>query len=451
MDEKPEEKEMPETGNEEELSADGAAAQAEVMLEGARQQRETDNKSARNKLLLALLVIILGIVGAVLVLSGGSDEAPSTEEAAPQTNSSEESQTQEVAAADTFDQLVYAHSSTANAPRAMFTRPVTGGDREPTGFDFGRQDFLNVDRDMGAYVVAAGSEVYYGLGSEDPTLIYTSSTDVAGVALDARAGSVLIVERDFSSFTSITTTLTVVQTDGSGSSEFFVDANADGSAVIYAEAWDGTNNVLFMRRSCTQCDGYNPELSSLDSSGNETVVFTPTVDSNQGFSTTSGYSFNPDRTSALYVSNTIYDNSNPFGIAGGIGGPEGAPFTLNEIDLTDGTSQTVVTFGEPEDVSSDGFFNAPRTSWTTIDGNDSIVYSYQKLLFVQNNSGNFDNYFETGQGDIVSIYFVDDNEVLVGGQNSEGETISYYNIDTQSGAIVAETLFTTTILGLTFK
>jgi hypothetical protein len=451
MDDKPKQGDGAEESESPEVSADSAEAQADVMLASAKQHSENENQSNRNKLLAAIAVAFLISIGVFFFVSSSSSDNSNENDSASQSenSSTDENETEPEAVADNFDQLIYAHSTNTNIQRDIFTRPVTGGDRSEIDFDLGVNNFLIVDRGDQSYVVGTNDgKVFYGMGISEPSEIFTTTNTLTGLSFDESSGTVLVTERDESDFSQYPTTLTVVNVDGSGTEEFFTEV-ADPGSVIYPESWDGSASTLYMRRSCTQCDGYNPVLLTLDADGNEDTFFTPsTADPNTGFEISSGYAFNFDHSNALYVTNTQYDESNPFGINGGIGSPEGAPYTLHEINLADGTSSEVLTFGEGDDVAANGFFDSPRIDWAVIGGNSARVYSYQKKLFVQNRSGGFDNYFETDQDVITSIYFVDSDEIVVGSRNDDGETISYYNITDQAGAIVMETLPTTTILGL---
>ena len=302
-------------------------------------------------------------------------------------------------------------------------------------------------------VANQAGEVYFAKGDDKPTLIYSAKDDIESLSLDENSNSVLVAEGDVSNLKAIPITLTIVSTDGASEKVLFSEPDSAPSAVVYVEHWDGESNTAYIRRSCTSCDGYNATLSKINNEGVESELFDPTplVSGEAIFEISSGYSFSPNSDKALFVTATTYDESNPFGISGGIGGPQGAPYTLHVVDLASGTASQVNVFGVGDDVGDNGFFSAPRTSWALVDGEQRVVYSYLKKLFVENGTGGFDNYFETSQNAITSIYFVDSDEVLVGSSNPEGETISYYNISTQKGAIVMETLFTTSILGLTLK
>ena len=427
-----------------ELSAEGAAAQADVMLESARESRVKETNSLRNKLLMALVAIVLFVVGAVLLFGGGSDDAADSsttnEESSKQSNEAEP----EAQAEETLGQIVYAHQTVDGTPFSVFSRPVDGGDRTDLDIDLGRGSFLRSATDGSSYaVVNQTNEVYYGSGTTPPELLYSASENIAGILIDESAGSILILERPELFGATITSTVRVIPTDGSAPSEFLVD-ETDGSSVLFIESWDGENELLFARRSCTQCDGYDPNLISIDASGTESDVYTPGT----AFNVSSGYVFSADRSKALFIEATEYSQAeqDQLGISGGLGGPNTAPFTMYELDLASGDASEIVTFGSAEDVGEDGFFAVPLAYYAST---GSRAYAYQQQLHVQNNGGNFDNFFETGQGDIRAIYAIDDNELLVGAESGDGQLLSYFNIETQEGAIVMETSQSTRILTVT--
>ena len=406
---------------------------------------------SQKRMRLGLLLLLVIGVGAFLIFSL-SDDTPitnvediSTEDDTENTQGSDSEEEKKV-----FDQIVYAHSGSDSSSRELYTRSASGGDRTPLDFNFGINTFLSVDQNDDAYVVGTrDGKVYYSSGVETPKLIYTAEDDIAGLKLDASAGSVVVLERDESNFKAIPSLVTKVMLDGSGSEVFFSELDATENGALFLEHWNGDDGVLYARRSCTNCDGYNPNLIKIDDEGAESAVFEP----GESFSSSSGYVFNNDNSKALFVKSTVYTlaQQEALGIASGLGGPNAAPFTLVELDLASGSTTNVVTFGESKDVNADGFYDAPAVAWANGTEGQRRAYSYQKKLFVQNQGGAFDNYFETRQGVIRSIYSIDDDELLVGASNQEGDTISYYNIETQKGAIVMETLFTTNILGVTLK
>lgn len=436
--------------HEEAAPKEAVEAQAEVLLASQKNAHETENKKSRMKLfILALLTIVIGAVVFFLLLSGDSD----TEDAAD-ADSSETSETSQEAPAETeptdFDQIVYLHADAENQNRKLFQRSVMGGEREDLDFDAGRNSFILSSRDGSSYAIGTqDGEVYYAEGADAPTLLYTATNDLNSLHLDMSSNTILVAESDSGNFTSVDLTVTVVPIDGATPRVFFTETNTNLSQVLYVEAWDGDSQTLYGRRSCTQCDGYDPNLVTIDASGNESAFYSPEAD----FNTSGGYEFNSDMTQALFIASTVYTQAeqNNLGISGGLGGPNAAPFTLKLLDLSSGTASEVATFGEATDVNSNGFFDVPVTAWADRNGEEVPVYAYGTKLYVQSGNGSFDNFFETTSNPIASVYVIDDDEVLVGSRLDDGQRISYFNIETQEGAIVMETLFTSNILSVTKK
>ncbi len=432
-------------------SASNKEAQADAVLEGAKSQSNDNTKSNHNKIIALIILLLLLVGGGYFLLSSSSSDETSTDDTST-TDGSDANGTQEpsqIAEPDEFDNIVYLHAGSDTQKRSLHTRPVAGGDRADLGFDIPSTGFVYSDYEGQSYVFASQEgDVYVGTGTDKPVKAYTASDDVEGVVVDEGSKTAVILERDFADFTSVRTTVTRVNLSEPFAPEVLLSDSGDGSGVPFLEDWNGDTETLFIRRSCTQCDGYDANLIKVDAEGNESDVFSSTP---EFFNRGSGYVFNSDSSMALFMTLTEYAASKPHGIQGGHSDPEGAPYTLHEVDLASGSSSEIVTFGAPEDAPSNGFFDSPVAFWVDGDSGQRRSYAYQQKLFVQSGNGNFDNYFETGQGPIASIYAVDQDEVVVGASNSDGQTISYFNIDTQEGAIVMETLFTTTILGVTLK
>lgn len=428
-----------------------AVAQADVLLDGARAKHQNEHASLKKKIIVALIVaLIVATAGFAYMLysENDTDDSANTET----TQDADENTNQDEVVAKDFDQIVYAHAGAQNTARNLFSRPATGGDRIDLEFNFGNQPLYYKSVSGSGYAIVTDDEVYYADGVEQPRLVYTSPSDhqITGLSLDNQAQSILVSSVTTSTDLSEQTShATVINLQDDASSELFTRDDLQGG--IYAEKWNGTTQTLIARISCVNCDGYGANLFSFDSQGNENEI----TKEGDVISNTYGYTFNSDGTQALYsVAKDDYTDQevNQNGLQGGIGDPQGAPYDIMMIDLTNGTITKVVTVGEIEDVNDDGFFTDPHEFWATNENGDEVpAYSYLDKLFVQNLQGNFDNWFETGSGDIMSIIAVDADELLVGAEIDGGQRISYYNIEKGEGAVVMETLPTTTILNITYK
>ena len=445
-------KDHPSDDGADKIKPEHVETQTDKMLEDTRREHTDENRNNRTKILIAAAVVILLIIGGFLYISTTSEDGTNDNSSADSSNqTSEEKPTIAEDTPDEFGSIIYAHSASTSIPRSLFSRPATGGDREPLDFDFGQNTFIQFDRDETSYMVAnRDKQVYYATNSETPKLVFTAANEISSVHLDNSANTLAIVERAEANFSPGSTTITIVDTNGNNKKEFFSeDAAQETNGFIFAEHWDGENETLFVRRSCVQCDASSPDLFALAADGTETLIF---GDDREPSTFSGSYTFNDDHTKALFVRHTNYDanEGQKLGLSDGLDGFLGAPFTLVELDIASGDTVDIKTFGSGDDAPDSGFFQTPVLFWAN-GTTERPAYSYLQKLFVQNGNGSFDNYFETGQGPITSIYGVDDNEVLVGAQNPEGETLSYYNIETQKGAIVMETLQTTTILGVTLR
>lgn len=432
--------------NPDQLDIEGT--EANVLLVGQKQKHEKDDKNVKKIAAIVIAVLLATTVGAFFIFGGDSVDDPATaqDSQGEAANNTDQSETTAESVEKEFDQIVYAHAASENSPRNLFTRPATGGDRVDLESTFGSERVSNVDRKGTAYaVLLANGDVYYGTGSAKPTKVFSSVDQVIGLSLDGASNSIAVSTLTDLSTSPVVKTVYRVETDGTKST-FFTESNEENSA-IFVENWDGASETLIARRSCYQCDGYNPALIKFDANGSETAI-----NNSGGLSPTSGYEFSDDGTMALYIASSTFSDAEiaEHGLVGGIDEPNGAPFMLVELDIASGTGNVIATIGDITD-KKNGTFTWPVMFWADSETGQIPAYAYLTKAFVQANDNSYSNYFESGQGNISSLYAIDDDEILIGSSNADGETIQYFNIEKQEGAIVMETLPTTSILGVTLK
>lgn len=408
------------------------------------------DNGARKKIIVALALLLVALGAGYFLFMGDSSVDPVSNEndQAPSVTDDQQTSPSQIVAPTQFDQIVYAHGTTDNSPRNLFTRPAAGGDRQDLGFTFGSNSVLFVDRDGDAYIVGlSNGEVHYGKAKSEPVKVFSSTDQILGALLDAGSSSIVVSTLTEIGQSPVVKTIHRVSTDGTQTSTFFSESNED-YAGIFPASWNGDTNVLLARRSCYQCDGYNANLISFDESGTETAVY----DAGGFTSNTTGYIFNEDGSKALFFSGSSYTDAEIalYSLIGGIGDPSGAPFSFYELDTATGTASVIATVGDISDAKNGGY-TWPVAAWAKSGSKQLPAYAYLTKAFVQANDNSYSNYFESGLGNISSLHAIDDDEILVGSRNDDGETIQYFNIKTQKGAIVMETLFTTSILGVTLK
>ncbi len=389
-----------------------------------------------------ILILIAGGVGAYFWLN--RDDGSSTEQAS---QTDQQTEITQLGPQDDFSTIIYAHSEKLSGARELFTKAVNDGIETQPGHDLGIASVVRSDYEGEDYVVVADRKVYVGSGTNQPRLAYSATGEVTTVKIDGGSQSAVVGEMllqpEENTYEHI---ITVVYLNGADS-ETFYEAEGSTGLAIFPEDWDGDNQVLYARRSCIQCDGYNPDLVKIDANSTESTIISP----GPTFHTVTGYTFTNDSDKALFVNTTSYEPEGliKYRISNTVGALDAAPFTLMELNLATGKTIEVTEFGSTVDVKSDGFFDAPVVAWADTKNGPRRAYSYLTKLFVENNRGSFDTYFETIQKTISTIYAVDANELLIGEPIDDGERITYYNIDEKDGATIMHPLDTTTVLGIT--
>ena len=398
-----------------------------------------------------LVFFLVGVIGIAVLLAGAFIMQQQPEPASDdRQDSAENPQQVDTSASNTLDQIIYAHHDDDGQERSRFSRPASGGDRLQLEGTVGKDVYM-IARDLEAYVYldSVSNSIWYGKADQDATMIYevSSSLDVTGVTLDETQGKVAIsvVHSADSNILSPETSIRQFDTDGSNDRVLLSDSANDGA--FFIEDWNPDPELIrvLYRRSCWQCDGYNADLY-LFQNGESALIYDA-----GGFDSTSyNYRANQDLSEVLFIRGKAYSDQElqDYDIQAGISFLGGPPFELISLRLDNGEERVLKTYGVIQDIARRGM--VPSIAGYGNTGNRKRpFYTYKNQLYLENETGNYDLVFESGLGEIVSVYAVTDKEFLVGTGINDGETISYFNLDTRKAQTVMETSFNTVILSVT--
>ncbi len=399
-------------------------------------------------LFLAVAVVFIGGAAFAFILSHDSKtEAPSQTD----TQNSQASEQNPNSSVAKLDQIIYAHNDVDRLPRSIFSRPASGGDRTQLNGSI-KSTATNLSRDENAYAFFDPSShtIWYGKDDEPAEKIYdvNHTFEMTRLKLDKKHNSILfsVVQSSDSGLAELETRIVEINTEGSDQKILLTESTDAGA--LFVEDWNPETDKVLFRRSCWGCDGYNADLYLLDGEKQSKIYDTDDYES-----PTLSYAALDDLSKIVFVRGKVYSDQEreDYSIVNaGLGSPVGPPYELVELNITTGEEQVLKTYGAIQDISNKSF--VPSFSGWVHEGDTQTPYfTYKNQLYLQNASGDFDVVFESDSANIANVYSVDSSEIVVGLEAKDGETITYFNRQTNKASTVMETSFYTLVLALTRK
>lgn len=402
-------------------------------------------KSKKRLVIVGVVVLLVAAAIGAWFIFGKKEKADTP---AQQENTSQVETTK----GDTPIDIVYAHSDVPGEPTPIFKRPATGGDRVELNYEIPVSTYVDRFRDV--YVFTANDdEIWVGSGDGAPVKVYTvdvENQDVVSPTLSSDGKKIVFGVAFSGEARGSNAELWTINLDGSEATKMFTGGEGDGG--FFPLAYNGQTGTTYFLSGCYQCDGLAYIIWKYADGKAEQVV-----DINK--KAVGSLVFNASATAFLYIEPTTYTTTeadslgiSTDGIGMPRGGPFGSPYKVHEYNLESKEDETVGTVGvkSPQTIY-------PEIAWSDDLDNQRPVYSDGARVFLQNDSGKFDNVYDAGEGSVSEIVWVTPREVIarVGKSTdpddyfSQDTTVNYFNIGTKEAKVLLEATYMTTILAVT--
>lgn len=394
-------------------------------------------------IVVGIVVLVLAIVGWLAL--GGGDDTATLEDNANTVNTPTDNTNNPVslkrteADSNILGDILYAHADTSGEEKDLFSRPAKGGEVfDEKGTLPAYANSFAVTGQKRGYVFASDDqkEIWFGSADENPRKVYTVPNSIQLISTvrlsnDGRSIAFSLFDSTLNSNNFDTPQIWTVAPNGTSPSLFYEGKVADGPG-FYIDAFAGDTQTAYFTQSCVACDGVIRSVQSYNSSEGLVSI----VDPDESIGRVQSIAFNPNFSKILWVAS---DNPSTAGLG------ETGPFTLVETNVSSGEHTKLLTFGKDGDLSP-----ADRQiGYAQTDSGERPYYAFEDKLYMVNGSDE-SVMFESGQGDVSSVYFLSDKQVLVGtGDLSGGEVINYFDLKKQKASIVMETSADSIILSIT--
>jgi hypothetical protein len=399
----------------------------------------------------SIIFIIIAAVVAVVYITNFRDHTSNSS-----TDNSESSQTDQTsiitAQYPQSESLIYVHGESYNSAGSLYLRPSDGGERDEI-LSLNRLNeisftTLRAQISKNYVFVKNDVELWVGKGSskEKPTKIFTiQSNNTIGSAAISSDGSRII----FSSVPKITegepmVPIYIINSDGSDMNKL-----SDGASVspfwFQPEYWINDSQVaMWVGAYGTDAPPPPTKIFNVDTKEFSDVL---SVDDNLKIAQRPVVS--PDGKQAIYVSQTVDESIKVDGLYGYY---IGSPYKIHLIDLSSGESTQIAEIGQKTTINAEGYYRNIKIGWLNNKDSFSPYYTDDNQILIRNDQGEFDKYFESGQGDISTVYLATKEELIVGTKTTDlGENITHYDVAKKVAVNVMETTSDTRILSIIIK
>lgn len=416
-------------------------------------------RQAKRWWLVVLIVLVLaGLIGGSWYILRSDPKTPENSNTASEQptafadTSTDKSQPVSLIAAD---KIVYAYGEAYDKPASLYYRSTTGGERqslldtdELRDFSYSRRAqvskataFIKNDTELWVLKDAPAS-------ADNPQRIYVapSGGGLKGAAISADGQKVafaLIPSLEQLYSESVEIDIYVVNSDGQNPHKIATSPK-EAPFRFEPEYWIN-NSFIALTPGAPDTDAPPPLPRILNASSGEVK----TLDIDIG-STSYALSARPvisaDGKSAVYVLSTV-DESDP--VEGLIGYYVGPPYKVYVKNLSSGETTQIASVGQKSDYNH----QTPKVGWLVQkDGTERAYYTNRNQLFVRKSGGGFDKYFESGLGEISSVLFATEDELLIGTATPEfGQIITHFDVKASKAVRVMETTSDTRIYGVLVK
>lgn len=331
--------------------------------------------------------------------------------------------------------VVYSFSENQNDPAQLFTRPLSGGERESAKTIKSRDYITHSDVYKYKVLVATAG----GFGSSNETAIWYSEdagmtyekifSEIPTNASETEMGSQITSARFSTDGSAIVFALLPADRGNNTVKEISLQTKIKkdlfdlSTAGVFVEAYNRDAKRVFYYTGCYNCDGnpYNKLFTRNLSNDTESVVYETT--SNVGVQTV----LNEDQTKALIVSGVSGESlgANP-------------PYAIEEFDVASKKFKTIATINKE---------NVPTVGYAV---NGTPYYSDGTKVFSVTDKGEPITIFEDTQP-IRAVYLVSDNTVVAHSGTHNNFKLTNYSLTLKEATIVLNGDSNTRILGITWK
>lgn len=394
--------------------------------------QENLKKPKKTKTLIMVLITLLFLAAGGIYFVLSKNNKPSVK---PATNTSSVATKKETKSLQP-ENVAYAFRNKDDEPFVIYTRPAIGGERAESKKLPANEFTVNSDVHGANAAFATTKDVYLSTDSgKSYEQIFIGNTNDQVTSLQISKDGTSLAYAVLSGSEPTVNTVKSYDIASKASKDLFTGEKAG----IFIFGWNSKENKIIYSSGCYGCDGNrtSPVLREL---GNNTVKQLYDTEKSSVVSVV----VSDDFKTMLYSTATEDQDLYP-GLGGG-----GAPYTIRELTIADGSHKTLSTFGTKSEKKADGtnLFRSVRVGYTQSD-NPVPYYTDGSSLFTF--EGNSEKLLFSFDANTFIVDYVDKNNIIAGIGEYEKWTLNNYTIADKKSVKIFEGDKNTRFFGVTLK